>query len=127
MQNLTPDWKRDPKKWQNYLRNRQRARTLNGHVVEMALQTLRDGGDIYLGVAAWMHRLDDTRARQAETRGREAAWKTACASADRCVHGGPEGRPRHVDWKALGHIDFGRALCKVYADKVLQGPSAQSP
>ena len=41
MQNLTPDWKRDPKKWQNYLRSRQRARMLNGHVVAMALQTLQ--------------------------------------------------------------------------------------
>ena len=41
MQNLAPEWKRDPKKWQNYLRSRQRARMLNGHVVAMALQTLQ--------------------------------------------------------------------------------------
>ena len=34
MQNCTPEWKRDPSKWDNFLRARLRARHLNGHVVD---------------------------------------------------------------------------------------------
>ena len=70
MQNLAPEWKREPKKWQNYLRSRQRARKLNGHVVEMALQTLRTGGDIYwewpLGCTGWTTPELDKLRREAE-------------------------------------------------------------
>ncbi|CAK0897474.1 unnamed protein product [Prorocentrum cordatum] len=47
MQNLTPEHKRRPGNWENFLRSRLRARAMNGHCVDMALETLRYDGDIY--------------------------------------------------------------------------------
>ncbi|CAK0810363.1 unnamed protein product, partial [Prorocentrum cordatum] len=47
MQNLTPEHKRRPGNWENFLRPRLRARAMNGHCVDMALETLRHDGDIY--------------------------------------------------------------------------------
>ncbi|CAK0842079.1 unnamed protein product, partial [Prorocentrum cordatum] len=46
-QNRTPEHKRRPGNWENFLRSRFRARSMNGHCVDMALETLRHDGDIY--------------------------------------------------------------------------------